>query len=67
MIRHMRNTEQLINANENQDLVIDCGTCVIKDSNMCKECVVTFICNRDPGEALVIDLEEAVEHEAGIV
>tara|TARA_B100000959_G_C14792311_1_gene546128 strand:- start:493 stop:732 length:240 start_codon:yes stop_codon:yes gene_type:complete len=54
----MRNTEQLINANENQDLVIDCGTCVIKDSNMCKECVVTFICNRDPGEALVIDLEE---------
>ena len=30
----------------------------MKDSNICAECVVTFICNREPGEALVIDLEE---------
>lgn len=54
----MRHTEQLINTDGNQDLVIDCGTCVMKDSNICAECVVTFICNREPGEALVIDLEE---------
>ena len=30
----------------------------MQDEEICKECVVTFICNREPGEALVIDLAE---------
>jgi len=37
---------------------IDCGDCVMAGTTACDDCVVTFICGRRPGEALVIDVEE---------
>jgi hypothetical protein len=37
---------------------IDCDECVMQHTSACDDCVVTFITSRDPGDALVIDVEE---------
>jgi hypothetical protein len=31
----------------------------MKDTSACADCVVTFICNREPDEAVVFDVAEA--------
>ena len=50
---------------------IDCGDCVMADTSACDECVVTFIVNREPGDAVVVDAEEERDlralGEAGLV
>jgi hypothetical protein len=38
---------------------ISCDECVMQHTDACKDCVVTFICNREPDEAVVIDVAEA--------
>jgi hypothetical protein len=52
-------------------LVIDCNTCVARDTDACSDCVVTFVCSRDAGDALVIDATERralrLLAEAGLV
>jgi hypothetical protein len=52
-------------------MVIDCGECRMQGTDACDDCVVTFIVGREPGDALVIDVEEqrAVRllAEAGLV
>ena len=40
-------------------LTIDCDTCVMQETDACEDCVVSFVVNREPGTALVIDVEEA--------
>ena len=37
---------------------IDCDECVMQGTEVCGDCVVTFVVDREPGEALVIDVEE---------
>jgi hypothetical protein len=44
---------------EDAPMVIDCDCCVMRDTAACDDCVVTFLCDRDPGDALVIDAAEA--------
>jgi hypothetical protein len=39
-------------------LTIDCDECVMRHTTACDDCVVSFVVNREPGEALVIDVEE---------
>ena len=39
-------------------ITIDCGECVMRRTPACDDCVVSFVVNREPGEALVIDVEE---------
>lgn len=39
-------------------LTISCDECRMRDSSACEECVVTFICDRDPCDAVVIEAEE---------
>jgi len=39
-------------------LTIDCNECVMRQTSACTDCVVTFVVGREPGEALVIDVEE---------
>ena len=34
-------------------LLIDCGTCAERHTDTCDDCVVTFICGRRPGDAVV--------------
>jgi len=38
---------------------ISCQDCVMQHTSTCDDCVVTFICDRQPGDALVIDAAEA--------
>jgi hypothetical protein len=40
-------------------LSIDCASCVLKDSDACADCIVTFVCNREPDDAVIIDADEA--------
>ncbi|MBK9181175.1 MAG: hypothetical protein IPM45_16740 [Acidimicrobiales bacterium] len=37
---------------------IDCDECVMQGTSTCGDCVVTFLCNREPDEAVVIDADE---------
>jgi hypothetical protein len=37
---------------------INCDDCVMQHTSTCDDCVVSFIVGREPGEALVIDVEE---------
>lgn len=39
-------------------MTIDCGTCSHRQTSRCDECVVTFIVEREPNEAVVIDVAE---------
>jgi hypothetical protein len=39
------------------DRIIDCGECVMAGTDACADCVVTFIVEREPGDAVVIDAE----------
>ncbi len=40
-------------------LIIDCATCIGPTVGACDDCVVTFLCERDPDDAVVIDVNEA--------
>lgn len=37
---------------------ISCDDCVMQHTDTCLDCVVTFICDRTPGEAVVLDASE---------
>jgi hypothetical protein len=39
-------------------LTIDCDECVMRATPACDDCVVTHVIDREPGEALVIDVAE---------
>lgn len=54
------------------DLVlrIDCDDCVMEGTDACQDCIVTFLCTRDEGGAVVIDVQEVralrLLHEGGL-
>jgi hypothetical protein len=39
-------------------LRIDCAECDFENTAACEDCVVTFLCDRSPGDAVTIDLAE---------
>jgi hypothetical protein len=39
-------------------LRIDCAECALEGTDACRDCVVTFLCDRAPGDAVTIDLAE---------
>jgi hypothetical protein len=39
-------------------LTIDCDRCVMQHTAACEDCIVTFICSREPNEAVLIDVGE---------
>ena len=39
-------------------LTIDCGECAMAGSAACDDCIVSFIVNRRPGDAVVVDADE---------
>lgn len=39
-------------------ITIDCDTCIMKDTDACDDCVVTYLCEREPEVAVVIDLAD---------
>ena len=40
-------------------LTISCDGCSMRSTSACEGCVVTFICEREPADAVVIDVAEA--------
>ena len=38
--------------------VIDCEQCVMQHTEACGDCVVSFLCSREPGDAVVVDVNE---------
>jgi hypothetical protein len=42
-----------------ETLTIDCDGCSMRATAACDDCVVTFICSREPDEAVIIDVAEA--------
>lgn len=54
----------------NPVLRIDCDDCVMAGTDACSDCIVTFLCNRDEGGAVVIDVEEVralrLLHQGGL-
>jgi hypothetical protein len=38
---------------------ISCDECAMQNTDHCADCIVTFVCSRDPEDALVIDADEA--------
>jgi hypothetical protein len=38
---------------------IACDECLMQDTEACADCVVSYICSREPDDAIVIDVEEA--------
>jgi hypothetical protein len=41
-----------------EGLTIDCSDCRLQGTDACQDCVVTFICGREPDDAVVIDAAE---------
>jgi hypothetical protein len=39
-------------------LIISCDDCAMQASPTCDDCVVTYICRRDPDDALIINAAE---------
>jgi hypothetical protein len=37
---------------------IDCDECVMQGTDVCDDCVVTYLTRRQPQEAVVLDLDE---------
>lgn len=40
-------------------MIISCDDCTMQHTSTCDDCVVMFICGREPDEAVVIDVAEA--------
>jgi len=51
-------------------LVIDCACCELQHSDACRDCVVTYLCEREPGEAVVIQESDVAAlrllHQGGL-
>jgi hypothetical protein len=41
------------------DLTIDCDCCTLRGTAACDDCVVSFLLDREPADAVVIDADEA--------
>jgi hypothetical protein len=37
---------------------IDCDECVMQHTISCEDCLVSFVVSREPGDAVVLDLDE---------
>lgn len=44
---------------DNLPLIIDCDDCIGRTIGACDDCVVTFLCEREPDDAVIIDVAEA--------
>ncbi|HYI61794.1 MAG TPA: hypothetical protein VEW93_08330 [Acidimicrobiales bacterium] len=41
-----------------EPLRISCADCALEHTPACADCVVTFICTREPDDAVVVDVAE---------
>jgi hypothetical protein len=50
---------RMLGAMASGSFTISCDDCVARATDACADCVVTFVCDRDPGDAITIRLDEA--------
>ncbi len=43
---------------DREAVTIDCDTCVMKDTDACSDCIVTYICDRPTESAVVVNLAD---------
>jgi hypothetical protein len=43
---------------DNQPLTIDCNEGAMAGTAACDDCIVSFIVNREPGDAVIVDADE---------
>ena len=52
-------------------LTVDCADCIMRTTAACDDCLVSFLCDREPEEAVVISIDELrsmrLLSEAGLV
>ncbi len=57
--------------NPAETILIDCDTCVARDTDVCSDCMMSFLCRDDSRMAVVFDLDELravrILAEAGLV
>ena len=41
------------------DISIDCDSCALQHTDACDDCIVSFLLDREPEDAVVIDADEA--------
>lgn len=46
-------------ASHQSSQVVSCGDCVMQYTDHCNDCLVSFICGREPDDAVIIDVAEA--------
>ena len=39
-------------------MTISCDDCTMQGTSACSGCLVTYLCDRDPSEAVIIDADE---------
>ena len=39
-------------------ITISCDECVMQGTVVCQDCIVTYFCDREPADAVVIDVAE---------
>jgi hypothetical protein len=52
-------TKQRLGAVPPASFTIDCADCMHQHTSVCDDCVVSFIVDRQPDDAVVVDVEEA--------
>ena len=59
------------NQDQGEAIEVDCDTCVMRATAACDDCLVTYICNREPDEAVIVTIDELrsmrMLSEAGLV
>jgi hypothetical protein len=55
----LSNTKQRLGAVPPESFTIDCADCRHQHTPVCDDCVVSFIVDREPDDAVVVDVEEA--------
>jgi hypothetical protein len=40
-------------------ITVDCDECTLQHTSACEDCLVSFLLDREPGDAVVIDAAEA--------
>ena len=64
---------QPIDANDDSDVAvtIECDRCALRSTAACRGCLVSFVLDRAPGDAVILDADEAralrVLADAGLV
>ena len=48
-----------VSTDSREPLTIDCDQCALQHTAACTDCVVTFLCDRDAGAPVVVNLAEA--------